>query len=205
MKHIKRVICILLLVLLAIIATSCQKKKIEDNFSPVPLTKAFSPGSSQSSTAGLEIKGEPGKPQTVDIISGKPIVKDFYSDFNGERLYYCCDVEKKLIESSPQKYLQKIKEKGIILEPTPPQAASASPISPLAAAPPVEIKGEPGKLQTVDILSGKPIVKSVFSDFNGQRLYYCCDVEKKIVEEYPQLYLRKIKERGIILEATPKN
>jgi YHS domain-containing protein len=78
-----------------------------------------SPVPSVTPTAVGEIKGESGKPQTVDIISGKPIVRSVYGDYDGERLYFCCGESRKAFEANRQVYLQKIREKGIILEKTP--------------------------------------------------------------------------------------
>jgi hypothetical protein len=60
--------------------------------------------------------------------------------------------------------------------------------------------GEPGKLQSVDIFSGKPINRGVFGDYSGQRVYFCCPTSKATFDANSQAHLEAIKARGIILE-----
>jgi uncharacterized protein YxeA len=66
-----------------------------------------------------QIIGEPGSPQSVDVISGKPVNPDVYGDYNGKRVYFCCLVSKGLFEERKQLYLNAIKKRGIILKDTP--------------------------------------------------------------------------------------
>ena len=65
------------------------------------------------------IKGEPGKPQTVDVLTGDAIDRNLYGDYDGKRVYFCHPGSKTRFESNVAENLQKIKEKGIVLEKAP--------------------------------------------------------------------------------------
>jgi hypothetical protein len=65
------------------------------------------------------IKGEPGKPQTVDVLTGDAIDRNLYGDYDGKRVYFCHPGSKTRFESNAAENLQKIKEKGIVLEKAP--------------------------------------------------------------------------------------
>lgn len=118
MRRIFQIAAPLVVVFLALAAISCNKDKITPagtNFTPNPI----SPVPSATQIPSTEIKGTPGQPQTVDVISGKPVNRMVYTDYDGERLYFCCDESKKAVQKNPQWYLQKIREKGIALEKAP--------------------------------------------------------------------------------------
>jgi hypothetical protein len=68
---------------------------------------------------GGEIKGEPGKPQTVDVLTGSPLDRNIYGDYDGNRVFFCHPGSKTRFESNVTENLQKIKEKGIVLEKAP--------------------------------------------------------------------------------------
>jgi YHS domain-containing protein len=199
MKRIKYTAILLLLALLVSAGFSCSKKpETKSNFTPVPYTANTTPPSSADQTA--EIKGEPGKPQTVDIFSGKPFNKSVYTDYNGERIYFCCNVEKDKFLKNPEMNWKKIKDRGILLD----AASNTPPTPPSGVGQTAEVKGEPGKPQTVDIFSGKPVNKSVYTDYNGKRIYFCCDTEKGEFLKNPEMNMKRIKDAGVVLDVVPK-
>jgi YHS domain-containing protein len=63
--------------------------------------------------------------------------------------------------------------------------------------------GEAGKPQTVDPFSGKPVKMGVYADHGGQRVYFCCPTSREKFLADPQGYVRRMRERGIILASTP--
>ena len=65
------------------------------------------------------IKGEPGKPQTVDVLTGDAVDRNLYGDYDGKRVFFCHPGSKTRFESNVAENLQKIKEKGIVLEKAP--------------------------------------------------------------------------------------
>jgi YHS domain-containing protein len=127
MSVIIRIVLLLVLAMVFSGGVSCSKGKdaaakatgkdapAQTSVPPNPI----SPVPSIGTTPSAEIKGEPGQPQTVDVISGKPIVKSFFADYNGERVYFCCANSKNSFQQKADWYLQKIKEKNIILDKTP--------------------------------------------------------------------------------------
>lgn len=65
---------------------------------------------------------------------------------------------------------------------------------------PSRIKGEAGKLQTVDAFFGEPINRLIFADWDGYRLYFCCSKSKDLFLRDPRGNLQKIRRRGILLD-----
>ena len=59
------------------------------------------------------------KTQTIDAFSGKLVNKDIYADYNGKRIYFCCDQSKNQFNNDPEKYIEKFRELGITLEDAP--------------------------------------------------------------------------------------
>ena len=59
------------------------------------------------------------KAQTIDAFSGKPVNKSIYADYNGKRIYFCCDQSKNEFNNDPEKYIEKFRELGITLEDAP--------------------------------------------------------------------------------------
>ncbi len=66
-----------------------------------------------------EIKGESGKPQTVDVTCGHAVDRNVYGDYEGNRVYFHSAGNKTQFESNVTGNLQKIKGKGIVLEKAP--------------------------------------------------------------------------------------
>jgi YHS domain-containing protein len=123
-----------------------------------------------------------------------------YTDYNGERIYFCCDTEKGKFLKDAQLYIKKIRDRGILLD----AASNTPPVPPSTIGQTAVVKGEPGKPQTVDIFSGKPINKSAYTDYKGERIYFCCETEKGEFLKNPEVNWKRIKDAGIILEAAPK-
>ena len=60
-----------------------------------------------------------------------------------------------------------------------------------------------GKAQTTcPILAGK-IDKSLYADYEGKRVYFCCAGCKDDFNKDPAGYIKKMEDQGIVLEKTP--
>jgi YHS domain-containing protein len=64
----------------------------------------------------------PPKPQTTCPVLAGPIDKKVYADYQGKRIYFCCAGCDKEFMKDPEKYLKKLQEQGVTLEPAPPGA-----------------------------------------------------------------------------------
>ncbi|MCL5057764.1 MAG: YHS domain-containing protein [Actinobacteria bacterium] len=60
-----------------------------------------------------------GKPQTQCPVLGGNINKQFYADYKGKRIYFCCGGCDAEFKKDPEKYMKKLQEQGIKLEPCP--------------------------------------------------------------------------------------
>lgn len=59
------------------------------------------------------------KPQTVCPVLAGNIDKNVYADYKGKRIYFCCLGCDKEFNKDPEKFLKKMKEEGVTLEPAP--------------------------------------------------------------------------------------
>ncbi len=59
------------------------------------------------------------KPQTVCPVRGDKIDKSVYADYQGKRIYFCCEGCDKDFKKDPEKYLKKLQDEGVTPEPTP--------------------------------------------------------------------------------------
>ena len=83
------------------------------------------------------------KPQTVCPVLGGNIDKNVYADYQGKRIYFCClgcDTE---FKKDPEKYLKKLKEEGVTLEPAPAGAPKNNHLLALPDAVPGQGVGSP--------------------------------------------------------------
>jgi YHS domain-containing protein len=129
-------------------------------------------------SAGPVPAAETVKAQTKCPLTGEPINKKYYADFEGKRVYFCCPACIEKFKADPAGYIKKMEDQGITL----------------AKAP---------KLQTVCPVAGGPIDKKVFTDYKGQRVYFCCaDCQAKFKAD-PEKYMKKMKDEGVELEKAP--
>jgi len=104
------------------------------------------------------------KPQTTCPVMGGKIDTNSYTDYQGQRIYHCCDACKTTFLKDPEKYFKKIAEDSVILE---------------------------NIQKTCPVMGGK-IDKDVYTDYNGRRVYFCCASCKKKFAKEPEKYLNKL-------------
>jgi len=68
--------------------------------------------------AGAGLAADP-RPQTVCPVLGGNIDRKVYVDYQGERIYFCCQGCDAEFRKNPEKYMKKIQEQGITLEKSP--------------------------------------------------------------------------------------
>lgn len=112
--------------------------------------------------------------QTLCPVMGNAVNNEIYSDYDGQRVFFCCEGCRAPFEKEPEKYLKKMKEMGI----------------------------EPMKLkkQATCPVSGKDINTDSYIDVNGKRVFVCCDGCKAKVKSEPVKYFKKVAEMGEYLE-----
>jgi YHS domain-containing protein len=60
------------------------------------------------------------------------------------------------------------------------------------------------KPQTVCPVLGRAIDKSVYVDYQAQRIYFCCPGCKETFGKNPEKFMKKIAEEGVLLESVQK-
>jgi YHS domain-containing protein len=66
------------------------------------------------------------KSQTVCPVMGDPINKEYFIDYKGNRIYFCCSSCPDEFKKDPEKYMKKIRGSGVVLEKTPKSGAKKS-------------------------------------------------------------------------------
>jgi YHS domain-containing protein len=59
------------------------------------------------------------KPQTVCPVLAGNIDKNVYADYKGKRIYFCCKGCDAEFKKNPEKYMKKLQDEGVTLEPAP--------------------------------------------------------------------------------------
>jgi len=131
-------------------------------------TKSCCGSTQEGSCAGCSGNGQEKAVQKAETpnqtncpVMGGPINKEIYSDYNGKRIYFCCAGCEKTFQKNPEKYLNKMKEQGVVLE-------------------------------TVTCpVSGKTANLEISAEYQGKKVYFCCEGCKKEFLESPDKYLKE--------------
>jgi YHS domain-containing protein len=59
------------------------------------------------------------KPQALCPVLAGNIDKNVYADYKGKRIYFCCKGCDAEFKKDPERYLKKLEDAGVTLEPTP--------------------------------------------------------------------------------------
>ena len=113
--------------------------------------------------------------QTTCPVTGHAVDKHVYQDYQGKRVYFCCESCVEEFNKDPESYMEKLKAEGVVLE----------------AAP---------KAQTKCPVMGGDINKEVYSDYEGKRVYFCCENCKGEFAKDPAKYIEKLEADGVVLE-----
>lgn len=105
------------------------------------------------------------KSQTVCPVMGKPIDSTVYTDIQGQRVYFCCPGCVKKVKADPDKYFKQAAAEGVLFQ----NVQKTCPVS-----------GE-------ELLNHK-----TFADYEGRRVYFCCDKCVKSFNDDPQKYLSQM-------------
>ena len=158
----------------------------------------------------VDVKSQSMKPQTKDMFSGKPINKNVYTDYKGKRIYFCCEDSKRQFSMDPETHINTFQNLGIALEDVPAKTSGGEGESLNITGQDVipyilDRKSQAPGIQTNDQISGKPINKNVYEDYNGKRIYFCCEFHKKPFRKDPEAYFKQFQGKGIVLEDAPVN
>lgn len=104
------------------------------------------------------------KPQTLCPVSGDAVNKSVYVDYQGQRVYFCCDKCPAKFKADPEKYFAQFAKEGIV----------------------------PENIQTVCPVTGEEITKASHTDYKGRRVYFCCDKCIAAFQKDPEKYLKTL-------------
>jgi YHS domain-containing protein len=105
------------------------------------------------------------KNQTHCPVMGGKIDSTVYTDIQGQRVYHCCPMCSSKLKADPDKFFKKAAADGILYE----------------------------NIQTTCPVSGKELKdKSVFIDFEGRRIAFCCENCPATFKGDAQKYLSKM-------------
>jgi YHS domain-containing protein len=105
------------------------------------------------------------KPQTICPVMGGPIDSSLYTDIQGQRVYHCCPMCSAKLKADPDKYFKKAAAQGVLFE----------------------------NIQTTCPVSGEKLEdKTVYTDYEGRRIYFCCKKCRGQFKSDPQTFLKKM-------------
>lgn len=102
--------------------------------------------------------------QTHCPVMGGEIDSSAYTDIQGQRVYHCCPMCSDNLKADPDKYFKKSAEQGILFE----------------------------NIQTYCPVSGEKVNDSVFVDYEGRRVYFCCEMCIADFAKKPNDYLLEL-------------
>ena len=86
--------------------------KLKNLFNVLLIVFAFSIGTS------LAADNSTNEQKTCPVMGGK-INKDIYADYEGKRVYFCCDACISTFKKDPAKYITKLEGEGVVLKTIP--------------------------------------------------------------------------------------
>ena len=125
---------------------------------------ALATGLAATLAAGASAAEQTSKAQVVCPVMGGKIDKKVYTDFQGQRVYFCCPGCIGAFKKEPEKYLKKTAEAGVVLE----------------------------SVQTKCPVMGGKINKKICADYKGRRVYFCCQGCVEPFKKEPEKYLTKL-------------
>jgi len=123
----------------------------------------------QNSTAD-QTETEVLKPQKICPLTGGAINKEAYTDYKGQRIYFCCMGCEPRFWKNPEKSLQKMKESGEMAETL-----------------------DPVKIQPKCPVSGEDIDPAMYTDHNGKRIFFFNEKSRKKFNKNPEKFIKKMK------------
>lgn len=103
-------------------------------------------------------------PQTVCPVMGGKIDRNYSTEYDGKRVYFCCPGCIEPFKKDPEKHIKKIAGSKVVLE----------------------------SIQKVCPVSGKQINRNIYTDYKGRRIYFCCPDCVKKFKKGPGKYLNKL-------------
>ena len=119
------------------------------------------------------------KAQTKCPVTGEDIDKDAYVDYQGKRIYFCCNMmgcDKKFLAKADE-MVKKMQAEGVTLATAP--AAKAAAVKPLG--------------NTVCPVSGDEIDPEISVVYEGQKVNLCCSKCVKKFEKDPAKFMAALK------------
>ena len=123
------------------------------------------PATEQSAPEAEHAKPVALKNQTHCPVMGGEIDSSAYTDIQGQRVYHCCPMCSKKLKADPDKYFKKAAADGILFE----------------------------NIQTKCPVSGEALDENAkFFDYEGRRVYVCCEKCQSEFMKDPKAYLDKM-------------
>jgi len=132
-------------------------------------------GAEEAQAAGKVAEGQAVKKQTVCPVMGGAINPNQFADYDGKRVYFCCGACPAEFKKDPAKYVAKLEKDGVTLD----------------------------KVQVTCPVTGDKIDKTIFADYGGKRVYFCCQDCVTKFNADPKPIVAKMEKDGIVLDNAP--
>ena len=113
------------------------------------------------------IEGQAKIKQTLCPVMGGEIDSSIYTDIQGQRVYHCCGMCSDRLKADPDRYFEKSAAEGVLFQ----------------------------NIQTTCPISNEDLEgKTVFVDYKGRRIYFCCEGCVPKFEKDPDGVLQRMDE-----------
>jgi len=102
--------------------------------------------------------------QEICPVMGEKINKKFFADVQGQRVYFCCARCDGKFRANADSLFKKAAVDGVLFE----------------------------NVQKVCPVTGDPINKKIYTDWEGRRVYFCCNMCPPIFAKDPMKYLKRL-------------
>jgi YHS domain-containing protein len=190
--------------LVASAITLCAEDKASSKMESPSADHSVKVVDQQSADSSKQLAGKPVLvPQTTCPVMGGAINKKLYVDYQGKRIYMCCAGCKSTLAKDPEKYIKKLEAMGQSVEII--DSAKALQSSTGTATPPVKQAAAPKLVpQKTCPVMGNQIDKSVYADYKGKRVYFCCAMCPETFRQDPEKYLKILADKGEAVEEIGK-
>ena len=126
--------------------------------------------------------------QTTCPVMGNPINKDISVEYQGKTVYFCCAACVDQFNAEPEKYLDKLPQfKDAVNEAADEAGARMHEAAGTAQATLAGLTEQ----TTCPVMEG-PINKDLFVEYQGKRVYFCCQACVDQFNAEPEKYLSKL-------------
>ena len=181
----KKIFAMIMIVVAAMVfIAGCDKKTETEPTAPATVTAP----AEKTATSDMAMADTAVVEQTICPVMGGPINKELFVEYQGKKVYLCCEDCVKMFKANPEKYLAKLPQFKDVVD------KAVTNVADMPAMP--EMPGMKMAEQTKCPVMGGPIDKQYYVEYKGKKVYFCCGGCDTTFLADPEKYLAKLPQFG---------